>query len=187
MMKSVSASVVMTLLLASLLSLTAQASDNSQSCASWLNQSVNKLHSDQVLDLCTLTSDKVVMVVNTASNCGFTPQFTGLESLYQRYKDRGFIIIGFPSDDFRQEADTEAETAEVCYINYGVTFPMTATQSVRGSNAHPIFQHLNNNAGQPGWNFNKYLVDRNGTVIEHYSSYTSPLSDKVTRTIEALL
>jgi len=155
-------------------------------CAAWLDQRIGKLHSEEVLDLCTLTAGKAVLVVNTASFCGYTPQFKGLEALYQRWKEQGLVVIGFPSDDFFQEADEEAKTADICYINYGVTFPMTSNIRVRGSNAHPIFRHLHE-AGQPAWNFNKYLIDESGVIVEHFGSNTAPESEVLDAAIGRVL
>jgi glutathione peroxidase len=155
-------------------------------CAPWLKHQIGKLHSDQILDLCALTAGKAVLLVNTASFCGYTPQFKGLEALYQARKEQGLTIIGFPSDDFFQEADAEAETADVCYINYGVTFPMTVAIKVRGRNAHPVFRHLHE-ASQPTWNFNKYLVDRDGVIVEHFGSNTAPDSAALNAAIARVL
>jgi glutathione peroxidase len=152
-------------------------------CAHWLNQVIGKLHSDETIDLCAETAGKAVLLVNTASYCGYTPQFKGLEALYQRYRKQGLTIIGFPSDDFFQESDDAATTATVCYVNYGVTFPMTAAIKVRGGDAHPIFKHLHQ-AGQPSWNFNKYLVGADGRVIAHFGSNTEPDDVELTSAIE---
>jgi glutathione peroxidase len=155
-------------------------------CASWLDQKTGKLHSEEQLDLCALTAGKAVLIVNTASHCGYTPQFKGLEALYQRYREQGLVVLGFPSDDFFQEADDEADTANVCYVNYGVTFPMASVVRVRGSDAHPVFRHLHQ-AGQPSWNFNKYLVGRDGAVIEHFGSNTGPDAEELLGAIELAL
>jgi glutathione peroxidase len=155
-------------------------------CAPWLDHQLGKLHSEEVLDICALTAGKTVLLVNTASFCGYTPQFKGLEALYQRWREQGFVIIGFPSDDFFQEADEEAATADICYINYGVTFPMTSTIKVRGRAAHPVFRHLHQ-AGQPLWNFNKYLIGRNGAIIQHFGSNTAPESAALNAAIESAL
>ncbi|MCY1179962.1 Glutathione peroxidase BsaA [compost metagenome] len=115
------------------------------------------------------------MIVNTASHCGFTPQFKGLESLYQRYKGQGLEVLGVPSDDFKQEAADSAETAKVCYGNYGVTFNMTAVQHVTGDEAIPLFRDLTQQSGQaPRWNFYKYVVDRQGRVVGQFPSKTKP-------------
>lgn len=162
------------------------AANTEPQCAAWLNQKLGKLHSDEEHDLCALTAGKAVLLVNTASFCGYTPQFKGLEALYQRYRDKGLVVIGFPSDDFFQESSDEAKTANVCYVNYGVTFPMTSAIKVRGDGAHPVFKHLHQTA-KPSWNFNKYLVGKDGNVIAHYGSNTSPDAEKLTTAIEQAL
>jgi glutathione peroxidase len=158
-----------------------------QSCASWLDHKISRLHTDQVIDLCRETAGKPVLLVNTASYCGFTYQFTGLEALYQRYKDRGLVIIGFPSDDFFQEDEDDARTAEICYVNYGVSFLMTEAIDVRGSDAHPVFRHLARQKAQPNWNFNKYVVDRAGNVTELFRSITEPDDPRLLAAIELIL
>ena len=145
----------------------------SASCPDILNHAPRKLHSEQSLDLCQY-SGEVILVVNTASQCGYTPQFKGLEALYQRYKDNGLVVLGFPSDDFHQEFGHEEKTAGVCYINYGVTFPILATSKVKGSDANPVFTLLNEAKGAPSWNFNKYLIGRDGAVLEHFPAQTKP-------------
>ena len=129
----------------------------------------------------------VVLIVNTASHCGFTPQFEGLEALYQSYRDRGLAVIGFASDDFRQEAKDEEKAAEVCYVNYGVTFTMLAPSSVRGDEANPVFQELARQSQAPSWNFNKYLVDGSGKVVQQYGSNTTPDSKVLAEAIESVL
>jgi len=156
-------------------------------CAPWLDYKLNKLHSSQIIDLCAQTAGKPVLLINTASYCGYTYQFTGLEALYQRYKDRGLVVVGFPSDDFNQEDDDAAKTADICYINHGVTFAMTEVINVKGSDAHPVFQHLANETKRPNWNFNKYLVDKDGNVIELFRSGVEPDSRKLQAAIEAVL
>jgi glutathione peroxidase len=155
-------------------------------CAQWLDHDIGKLHSEETLDLCTLTADHPVLLVNTASFCGYTPQFKGLEALHQQYKDKGLVVIGFPSNDFFQEADSAEETANVCYVNYGVTFPMTSEIKVKGDAAHPIYRHLGS-AGAPSWNFNKYLIGRNGEIIEHFDSRVEPDSAELQAAIERAL
>ena len=123
---------------------------------------------------------KVLMIVNTASKCGFTPQYDGLEALYQKYKDQGLIIIGFPCDQFaHQEPGTNEEIAEFCRINHGVTFPLMSKIEVNGKNAHPIYQYLKSAAkGTFGnaikWNFTKFLISRDGTEIERFAPTTTP-------------
>lgn len=156
-------------------------------CASWLDHRIGKLHSSETIDLCRETAGKVVLLVNTASYCGYTYQFTGLEQLYQRYRDKGLVIIGFPSDDFNQEDDDAAVTAEICYINHGVTFPMTEVVGVTPPGIHPVFRHLRRRADEPDWNFNKYLVDKDGRVVRHFRSTVEPDSAQLTQSIEKLL
>jgi glutathione peroxidase len=124
---------------------------------------------------------KVLLIVNTASKCGFTPQYKELEELYEQYRDRGFVVLGFPCNQFgHQEPGTEEEIEQFCQVNYGVTFPMFAKVDVNGENAHPLFQYLKEKA--PGvfgtkaikWNFTKFLVDRNGNVVARFASQTKP-------------
>ena len=159
------------LLFALLLTPAVQAADG---CADALDTTVRKLHSQQTLDLCALTRNKLTLVVNTASQCGYTPQFKDLEALYQTYREQGLLVVGFPSDDFRQELNSESDTAEVCYVNYGVTFPMAATSSVKGDTANPVFQALGTATQAPGWNFNKYLVAADGSLIRHFPAAAEP-------------
>ncbi len=169
--------------------LPAQAADPADpaSCAAWLDHEISELNSADMVDLCTETAGKPVLLVNTASYCGYTYQFTGLEELYQRYRDRGLVVIGFPSDDFNQEDDDAATTAEICYVNHGVTFPMTEVVRVSGEQAHPVFGHLARQTRQPGWNFNKYLVDRDGEVTAHFDSRVEPDSVELLSAVEDLL
>ncbi|GLH62775.1 glutathione peroxidase [Parageobacillus sp. G301] len=124
---------------------------------------------------------KVLLIVNTASKCGFTPQYKELQELYEQYRDRGFVVLGFPCNQFgHQEPGTEEEIEQFCQVNYGVTFPMFAKVDVNGENAHPLFQYLKEKA--PGvfgtkaikWNFTKFLVDRNGNVVARFASQTKP-------------
>ena len=123
---------------------------------------------------------KVVLVVNTASKCGFTPQFGGLEKLYTTHADAGLVVLGFPSDQFaHQEFDDAGEIAEFCQLNYGVTFPMFAKTDVNGKDAHPVFQWLRSESGgllgdAIKWNFTKFLVDREGRVVRRYAPTVDP-------------
>lgn len=159
-----------------------------ESCPALLQHELPKLRSKETIDLCQDFQGKALVVVNTASFCGFAPQFEGLEALYQRYKDEGLVVIGVPSDDFFQESDDAAETAEVCYVNYGVTFPMAQTQPVRGSDAIPLFKELAKQAGgAPRWNFYKYVVDRNGQVVDYFSSKVKPDDPKLIAAVEKAL
>ncbi|GAA59576.1 glutathione peroxidase [Pseudoalteromonas sp. BSi20652] len=115
------------------------------------------------------------------------PQFKGLEALHQQYKDQGLVILGFPSDDFFQEEDNEKETAKVCFINYGVTFPMFATSKVRGSEANPIFKYLNEQTSSPNWNFYKYLVSADRETVLRFNSKVLPNSEQLVAAIETAL
>lgn len=157
-------------------------------CESPLDFEARKLHSGESVDFCEAFSGKVLLVVNTASECGFTPQFKELEALYQRYKDENFAIVGFPSDDFNQEHAEEEDTATVCYLNYGVTFPMVATSSVKGKSANPFFQALIAKSGQsPTWNFNKYLISADFQTVSHFQSASKPLGSELVEGIESML
>ncbi len=157
------------------------------SCPDYLNHSMRRLHSQEEVNLCEVTAGKPVLIVNTASHCGFTPQFKGLEALHQNYGERGLVVVGFASDSFKQEANSEEEAADVCYVNYGVSFTMLAPTPVRGADANPVFQALGAAAGEPRWNFNKYLVDGQGSVVEHFDSSTSPDSEQLSAAIEKVL
>ena len=156
-------------------------------CLPFLDQKIRKLHSKKDIDLCKLTAGKPVLVVNTASNCGFTPQFKSLEALHKKYKEQGLVVLGFPSDDFFQEEDNEKDTADICYINYGVTFTMLTPNSVKGSNAQPVFKHLGDEVGAPRWNFFKYLVSADGTQIKQFNSKVKPDSTEMAKAIERVL
>ncbi|MDI5836171.1 glutathione peroxidase [Shewanella xiamenensis] len=156
-------------------------------CPSYLDVEVRKLHSEQSVNLCELTQGKPVLLVNTASNCGYTPQFKALEALHQQYKDKGLVVIGFPSDDFFQEENDEKDTAKVCYINYGVTFTMLATSPVRGSDANSVFKYLGDKAGSPKWNFYKYVVSGDGNTVQQFNSKVNPDSAELKQAIESVL
>lgn len=159
-----------------------------EQCAALLAHELPKLRSKETINLCEQFQGKAMVVVNTASFCGFAPQFKGLEALYQRYKDDGLVVLGVPSDDFFQESDDATETAEVCYVNYGVTFPMAQTQPVRGGDAIPLFKELAKQAGgAPRWNFYKYVVDRNGQVVDYFSSKVEPDDPKLIAAVEKAL
>ena len=126
------------------------------------------------LDLGTFRG-RPMLVVNTASFCGFTPQYKGLEALYSKYKDRGLVVLGFPSNDFSQEPENNAKIADFCESTYGVKFPMFVKTTVRGSDALPLFKQLAQITGTtPKWNFYKYIISRDGTRITSYGSVSSP-------------
>jgi glutathione peroxidase len=160
---------------------------NAFACPDFLNHQIRLLHSDKRINLCDQFAGRPLLVVNTASHCGYTYQFKALEQLHQHYKDQGLVVLGFPSDDFRQEADNEAETAKVCYVNYGVQFTLSAPVSVTGQRAHPLFLYLNAKAGEPQWNFYKYLISADGQQVERFSSQIEPDSVKLQQAIRRTL
>lgn len=134
---------------------------------------------------------KVVMVVNVASKCGYTPQYEGLEAIYKKYKDQGFVILGFPANNFMgQEPGTEKEIKEFCSTKYGVTFPMFSEISVTGKDQHPLYTYLTSKESNPrfggdiSWNFNKFLFDRGGNIVARFGSGDTPESEPVTASIE---
>lgn len=149
-----------------------------------------KLRTEEALPLSNFKGN-VVLIANTASECGFTPQYRELEELYQKYKDQGFVVLGVPSNDFgKQEPGTSKEIATFCEVNYGVTFPMTEKEIVKGKSAHPFYIWAKKELGvlsAPKWNFHKYLFDQNGKLVDFYVSTTKPMSKKITNKIESLL
>lgn len=133
----------------------------------------------------------VVMIVNTASKCGYTPQYEGLEAIYKKYKDRGFVVLGFPANNFMgQEPGTEKEIKEFCTLKYNVTFPMFSKISVTGSDQHPLYGYLTNKKTDPefggdiSWNFNKFLVGKDGKIVARWGSKDKPEDGAVTEAIE---
>ena len=133
---------------------------------------------------------KVVLLVNTASKCGFTPQYSGLQKIYERYKNDGLIVFGVPTNDFNQELSKDSDVKEFCEIRFGVEFPMSSIQPIRGENAHPIYKWIQANVsviGQPRWNFHKYLIGKDGKIINWFSSMTSPTSEGLVNQIETAL
>jgi glutathione peroxidase len=156
-------------------------------CPVLLNHTLPRLQDDKPQALCQYAG-KVLLVVNTASYCGFTPQYEGLEALHARYAARGLVVMGFPSNDFNQEDASAKKIAELCFNTYGVKFPMFAKTSVRGASAHPFFRQLAQaGGGEPKWNFHKYLVGRDGRVISSYPSNVAPLAPALTAAIEKAL
>ncbi|MGH6952841.1 MAG: glutathione peroxidase [Alphaproteobacteria bacterium] len=134
---------------------------------------------------------KAVLVVNTASLCGFTPQYQGLQALWERYRGQGLVVLGVPSNDFgQQEPGSEPEIKAFCERSYGVTFPLTAKVSVVGGDAHPLYRWVVEELGeaaQPAWNFHKYLLDREGNLAELWPSKVEPLAGEIIRAIEQAL
>ena len=131
---------------------------------------------------------KPVLVVNTASRCGFTRQYDELQALYDRYRDQGLVVLAVPSNDFRQELATNADVAEFCEVNFGLDIPMTTITHVKGEKAHPFFAWLAASEGfTPGWNFNKVLIAPDGSVAGTFGSPVKPLSGQITSRIEAML
>ena len=169
-----------------LAALPAQAAGDA-SCPATLQHTFPRLQDEKPQSLCQY-SGKVALVVNTASYCGFTPQYKGLESLYAKYKDQGLVVLGFPSNDFAQEKSSNKEIADFCESTFGVKFPMFGKSSVRGRDANPLFRQLAEKTGrQPLWNFHKYLIGRNGSVIANYTSLTDPTDRDLLRDIEKQL
>jgi glutathione peroxidase len=159
-----------------------------QECPALLAHTFPRLQDETPQNLCQYKG-KVLLVVNTASYCGFTPQYEGLEKLHAQYAARGFSVLGFPSGDFgNQEKASNKEIAEFCFNTYGVKFPMFSKSSVRGPAANPLFAALAGESGQPPkWNFHKYLIDRQGRVVKTFPSQVEPLDARVTKEIEAVL
>ncbi len=156
-------------------------------CPAILQHSFPRLQDEKPQALCQYAG-KVLLVVNTASYCGFTPQYNGLEQLHSRYQGRGLVVLGFPSNDFAQEKGSNKEIADFCENTFGVKFPMFAQSSVRGEQANPLFRQLAQATGrQPLWNFHKYLVGRDGKVVASYSSLTTPDDRSLLREIEQQL
>ena len=134
--------------------------------------------------------NKVVLLVNTASQCGFTPQYAGLQKIYDRYKEDDFIVLGVPSNDFNQELSKESDVKKFCEIRFGVNFPMTSIQKIRGETAHPLYKWIAGNVsviGQPRWNFHKFLIGKDGKIINWFSSMTSPTSEGFINQVEEAL
>ena len=134
--------------------------------------------------------DKVILVVNTASYCGFTKQYNELQELWDLYKERGLIVLGVPSNSFNQEKNNNADVKEFCEVNFNINFPLTTITEVKGKNAHPIYIWAINNFGKsaaPKWNFHKILINKEGKIQKTYSSFTNPMSNKIRDEIEKIL
>lgn len=147
------------------------------------------LMGDKPVHLCEEFSGRVVLIVNTASKCAYTPQYEGLEVVYSRYRARGLVVAGFPSNDFgAQEPGTEKQVQDFCRLTYGVQFPMFAKTRVRGNSADPLYRHLADVTGEaPRWNFHKYLLDRDGRVVASFPSQVDPQDERLIAAIERLL
>jgi len=158
-------------------------------CPPTLDFELRRLNSEERVNLCQSYQGKVVLIVNTASKCGFTPQYEGLETLYDKYKDRGLIVLGFPSNDFGgQEPGSEAQIQEFCRLTYSVRFPMFEKVRAARTDASPLYRVLGELSGEyPSWNFHKYLLDRNGRLVASFPTRTPPLSAEITGAIEELL
>ncbi len=154
-----------------------------------LDRDFRRLASDEVVNLKDAYGGKVLLVVNTASKCGNTPQYDGLEKLYEEFADDGLVVLGFPSNDFfGQEPGTEEEIQEFCRLTYKVKFPMFEKVSVKGDDAHPFFVDLAAHSGTfPRWNFHKFLIGRDGNLIREFSPRTKPWADEVVEEIRAAL
>jgi glutathione peroxidase len=175
------------LLAVGLLPAAASAQTAAPACPAILQHTFARLQDEKPQSLCQYAG-KVVLVVNTASFCGFTPQYKGLEALDSKYRSRGLVVLGFPSNDFAQEAGSNKEIADFCESTFGVKFPMFAKSSVRGPDASPLFKQLAQLSGTtPKWNFYKYLIGRDGQVVDAYSSMTAPDDRAFVREIEKQL
>jgi glutathione peroxidase len=159
-----------------------------EDCPALLRHTFNSLQTGAPQSLCQYAG-KVVVIVNTASYCGYTPQYQGLESLYRRYRDRGLVVLGFPSNDFgAQEPGTNKEVAEFCRLTYGVEFPMFEKSSVARAETQPLYSELAARTGQaPRWNFHKYVIDRSGTNVVSFGSRVTPDAREFVGVIEKLL
>ena len=157
------------------------------SCPRVLQHTVARLQDEKPQNLCQYAG-QVVVVVNTASFCGFTPQYKGLEALHAKYKDRGLVVLGFPSNDFSQEPESNAKIADFCENTFGVKFPMFVKTTVRGNDALPLFKQLTEQTNTaPKWNFYKYIISRDGKDIKSFSSMTGPQDKSFIQEVEKQL
>jgi glutathione peroxidase len=156
-------------------------------CPRVLQHTVARLQDEKPQNLCQYAG-QVVVVVNTASFCGFTPQYKGLEALYTKYKDQGLVVLGFPSNDFSQEPESNAKIADFCENTFGVKFPMFVKTTVRGNDALPLFKQLSEQTGtSPKWNFYKYVIGRDGKSVKSFSSMTGPQDKSFVQEVEKQL
>ena len=157
------------------------------SCSDLLDSDMRILDSSESENLCKYEG-KTILVVNVASRCGYTYQYSGLQNLYEKYQDNNFVVLGVPSRDFFQEYSDESAVAEFCSTEYGVEFPMFATVKVRGKKAHPFYKKLKAESGvEPTWNFNKYLISKEGKVVSTFKSGVKPDSEELITAIEKIL
>ncbi len=160
---------------------------NVAACPKVLQHTVARLQDEKPQNLCQYAG-QVVVVVNTASFCGFTSQYKGLEALHAKYKDRGLVVLGFPSNDFSQEPESNAKIADFCENTFGVKFPMFVKTTVKGSSALPLFKQLAEQTGTtPKWNFYKYIISRDGKDIKSFSSMTGPMDKSFVQELEKQL
>ena len=134
--------------------------------------------------------NKVILIVNTASYCGFTKQYNDLQNLWEKYKTQGLIVLGIPSDSFNQEKKANKEVKEFCEVNFNISFPLSEITNVKGENAHPVFKWAKESFGNsavPKWNFHKILINKDGQIIDTFASFTSPMSSKIIKKIEKSL
>ena len=161
----------------------------SENSVKFFDLKINSIDGDEI----SLSSykGKVLLIVNVASNCGFTKQYDDLQNLYDLYSKQGLVVLGIPSNQFGgQEPASESEIKDFCKTNFNITFPMTSKYDVKGENAHPIYSWAKQTYGRstiPKWNFHKILIDKNGIVVDTFASFTNPTSDKIKKKIEQIL
>ncbi|MCO4757646.1 MAG: glutathione peroxidase [Oceanospirillaceae bacterium] len=180
---------VIAVILLAFTALHAYASEPRKLCSPLLNYEFKKLGQDERVNLCDAYQGKLILVVNTASKCAYTPQYNGLESMYEAYKERGLVVLGFPSNDFAgQEPGTEKQISNFCRLTYGVKFPMFEKVHAAQRNASLFYQALAERAGEyPGWNFHKYLIAPNGQLVGSFKSNIRPDDTRLMTAIEAYL
>jgi len=159
-----------------------------KSCSDLLDVDVRALNSNESVNLCQAYQGKVLLIVNTASKCGYTDQYAELEGLYDRLNDQGLVVLGFPSNDFGgQEPGSEKQIRDFCVNTYAIKFPMFQKTRVKPPEADPLYQKLGDAAGYPRWNFHKYLIDRDGKVVDSFASAVSPYSGQILSAVQRLL
>ena len=149
-----------------------------------------ELVNGKLIDLKEYKNKKAILLVNTASYCGFTKQYTDLQNLWEKYKTQGLIVLGIPSNSFNQEKKANKEVKEFCEVNFNISFPLSEITNVKGENAHPVFKWAKESFGNsavPKWNFHKILINKNGQIIDTFASFTSPMSSKIIKKIEKSL